>query len=94
MCRSLAINKSPSKVRFVMISSGCSPTWTRNWKTSSSFSTSTKSIDGTIDASPATEYAYFRAAGCFIDSHAPPSLLDVTHCWMKYIPSTPSYTFG
>lgn len=34
--------------------------------------------------------AYFRAAGCLSGSQAPFSLLLLTHCWMKYIPSTPS----
>ena len=41
-----------------------------------------------------TRRVYFRARACFNGSHAPPCLLLLTDCWMKYIPSTPSFTFG
>jgi|GEM_PF-6474843 len=37
---------------------------------------------------------YFLAAGCFNGSQAPCSWLLATHCWMKYMPSMPSYTLG
>ena len=37
---------------------------------------------------------YLRALGCFIGTQAPFCWLLATHCWMKNIPSTPSYTFG
>ena len=37
---------------------------------------------------------YRRANGCFKGSQAPFSLLLATHCWIKYIPSTPSATLG
>lgn len=41
---------------------------------------------------PAAYYVlyYRRAAGCFMLSQAPPSLLLATHCSMKNMPSTPS----
>lgn len=39
-------------------------------------------------------YAYRRARPCFSGSQAPFCLLLSTDCWMKYIPSTPSLTFG
>ena len=37
---------------------------------------------------------YFRANLCFSGSQAPFSWLLRTDCWMKYIPSTPSFTLG
>ena len=39
-------------------------------------------------------YFQDRQAGCLSGSHAPPSLELATHCRMKFMPSTPSYTFG
>lgn len=39
-------------------------------------------------------HPYVRARSCRNGSHAPFCLLLSTHCWMKYMPSTPSSTFG
>ena len=38
--------------------------------------------------------AYDRHAACFKLTHCPPSLLEATHCVTKFMPSTPSKTFG
>ncbi len=37
---------------------------------------------------------YERQAACFRGSHWPPAALLATLCVMKFMPSTPSYTFG
>ena len=39
-------------------------------------------------------YVYRLARLCRSGSQAPFSWLLATHCWMKYIPSTPSLTLG
>jgi hypothetical protein len=58
-----------------------------------------KRSDGILTNSATSKYGtpnvpYFLARLCRSGSQAPFSWLLATDCWMKYMPSTPSFTFG
>jgi hypothetical protein len=75
------------------------PHWQSQWHTGRQVHASMGMAPG-VGMAPGTTCAalgragYFRARLCESGSQAPSLWLLATACWMKFIPSTPSWTLG